>query len=408
MSQNLDAFKTAFSNTYQEVFQKVTVAMAIANTRLLSDLYYGKSIERVAFDISAAEVEDITQYTDMTSAPITDTSESLTVDQNKGIMFQLSEKELVQAGPLNPAEVIGAEVAKKVGIYVDADVLAETLNAAYTFDTGDLTTGASTGVPITLSNTTVPQMVMRLPAKLRKNNQALTNLTYVIDSYGIADTFQYLLGKNADFVNALFQNGYVNEQIAGAKVRVSENLTGEAVLSTATQVTADDTFTINGVTWTFKAVPSAAGEIDIGANIDATRVLIAAAINNTNGYAAEAGSATAYFELTAADRATITAARIVATDSPSADTTTIVGTGSGRLIVSETLTDATDAWTSNFIHAYFGREGAIDVVVQKDVKVDMREEPKQPTTNIISRVLYGIKTYTDGTKKFLDVLIDAS
>lgn len=405
MAANLDAFKTAFSNTYMEVFQKVPVAMKIANTRLLSDLYYGKAIERVSFDISAANVEDITQYVDMTSATITDSSETLTVDQNKGIMFQISEKEMVQAGPLNPGEVIGAELAKKVGLYLDADALYETVNAAYTFDTGDLTTGASNGTPITINSTTVPQMVMRLPAKLRKNNQTATNLAFVIDSYGIADMFQYLLGKNADFVNALFQNGYVNEQVAGAKVYVSENLTGEAVLSLATNVTAGDTITVAGVVFTARATPSLPGEFDIAGSADATRAIIANAIN---GSATGKDSATGYFEVSAADRITLSKTlRITATNNDTANTLTIVGKGSGRLTVSETLTDATDAWTSNFIHAYFGKEGAIDVVVQKDVKADMRPEPKQPTTNIISRVLYGIKTFQDGAKKFLDVKINS-
>jgi len=387
---------------YQEVFQKIPVAMKIANTRLLSDLYYGKAIERVAFDISAANVEDITQYTDMTSAVISDSAETLTVDQNKGIMFQISEKEMVQAGPLNPGEVIGAELAKKVGLYLDADALYETVNAAYTFDTGDLTTGSSTGNPITINSTTVPQMVMRLPAKLRKNNQTATNLAFVIDSYGIADMFQYLLGKNADFVNALFQNGYVNEQVAGAKVYVSENLTGQATLGLATQVTANDTVSVGGVTFTFVASPTNPGDVDIGVNVDGTRANLAAAINGG------AGAGTAYIEVSAANRIILSKTlRLTATNNDTTNVLTVVGKGSGRLTVAETLTDATDTWTSNFIHAYFGKEGAIDVVVQKDVKADMRQEPKQPTTNIISRVLYGIKTFTDGSKKFLDVKISS-
>jgi len=406
MAANLDAFKTAFSNTYEEIFQKVLTAMKIANTRLLSDLYYGKAIERVYIDISSANVEDITAYTDMTSQTVSDTSETLTVNQNKGIMFQISEKELVQAGPLNPGEFIGMQLARKVAIYVDADVLYETTSALYAFDTGDLTTGVSTGVPITLSSTTVPQMVMRMPAKLRaKNNQVLTagsNLAFVVDSYGIADMFQYLLGKNADFVNALFQNGYVNEQVAGAKVYVSENLTGEAVLGMATEPTANDTVTIGGVTFTFVASPTNPGDVDLGGAADTTRANLAAAINGG------AGAGTAYIEVSAANRIILSKTlRLTATNDNTANTLTIVGKGSGRLVVSETLTAGGDSWTSNFIHAYFGKEGAIDVVVQKDVKADMRPEPKQPTTNIISRILYGIKTFNDGKAKFLDVKISS-
>lgn len=407
MAANLDAFKTAFSNTYQEIFQKVLVAMKIANTRLLSDLYYGKSIERVYIDISAANVEDITQYVDMTSQAVSDTSETLTVDKNKGIMFQLSEKEIVQAGPLNPAEFIGSQLAQKVAIYVDADVLYETTNALYDFDNGDLTTGSSTGTPITLSSTTVPQMVMRLPAKLRaKTNQLVnagSNLAFVIDSYGIADTFQYLLGKNADFVNALFQNGYVNEQVAGAKVYVSENLTGEAVLSSAQTPTDGDTVVIGGVTFTFNTtLTTTAGSVLISGSADAARANLTALVN-TPGTTTTYGTA-----LSAADVITLTKTlRLTATNDNTANTMTIVGKGSGRLVLSGTLTNTNNTWSKNFIHAYFGKEGAIDVVVQKDVKADMRPEPKQPTTNIISRVLYGVKTFNDGKQKFLDVLINS-
>lgn len=399
MAANFDAFKTAFSNTYQEIFQKVPVAMKIANTRLLSDLYYGKAIERVYIDISAANVEDITAYSDMTSQAVTDTSETLTVDQNKGIMFQVSEKELVQAGPLNPGEFVGAELAKKVGLYLDADVLYETVNSAYDFDNGDLTTGSSDATPITLSSTTVPQMVMRMPAKLRKNNQTVTNLAFVVDSYGIADMFQYLLGKNADFVNALFQNGYINEQVAGAKVYVSENLTGEAVYTQATTTVDGETVTIGGVTLTWKTtLTPTAGEVLRGANITASLTNMASAINGS------AGAGTTYVALSAANRIILTnTLRLSATST--ASTVTIVGKGSGRLVLSES---STGSWTKNMLHCYFGKEGAIDVVVQKDVKADMRQEPKQPTTNIISRVLYGIKTFNDGTKKFLDVLLNVA
>lgn len=406
MTANLDAFKTAFSNTYQEIFQKVPVGMKIANTRLLSDLYYGKAIERVYVDISAANVEDITAYTDMTGQPVSDTAETLTVDQNKGIMFQLSERELVQAGPLNPGEFIGAELAKKVALYFDADVLYQTTQALYAFDNGDLTTTTSDGSSITLSSTTVPQMVMRMPAKLRnKNNQIINagaNLAFVVDSYGIADMFQYLLGKNADFVNALFQNGYVNEQVAGAKVYVSENLTGEAVLGMATEPTANDTVTIGGVTFTFVATPTNPGDVDLGGAADTTRANLAAAINGG------AGAGTAYIEVSAANRIILSKTlRLTATNDNTANTLTVVGKGSGRLSVAETFTAGGDSWTKNFIHCYFGKEGAIDAVMQKDVKADMRPEPKQPTTNIISRILYGVKTFNDGTKKFLDVKISA-
>lgn len=378
------------------------VAMRIANTRLLSNLSYGQSIDRVRYDISAVDVQDRTPRVDGTVDLISDERETLTVDQDKMTLFNLSQKEMVQAGPLNPGTVIGGQVAIKLATYVDADVLGEVRNAFADFDTGDLTTLVSNGTPITLNSTTVPQAVTRLPAKLRKNNQNLSNLALVVDSYGISDMFQYLLGKNADFVNALFQNGYVNEQVASAEVYVSENLTAEAVLGLATAPTANDTVVINGVTFTFVATPTVAGDIDIG-TADVSRANLAAAINGG------AGAGTAYIELSAANRRAITKTyRITATNNDTTNKMTIVGIGAGRLTLSETFTDATDAWDKNFIHAYFGKKGAIDVVVQKETKMEMLQEPKQPgSKNISSTVIYGFKTFYDGSQKFLDFLIAA-
>ena len=399
----LDSFARAFDNTYQEFFPKVLVAMRIANTRLLSNLSYGQSIDRVRYDISAVDVQDRTPRVDGTVDLISDERETLTVDQDKMTLFNLSQKEMVQAGPLNPGTVIGGQVAIKLATYVDADVLGETRNAFADFDTGDLTTLVSNGTPITLNSTTVPQAVTRLPAKLRKNNQNLSNLALVVDSYGISDMFQYLLGKNADFVNALFQNGYVNEQVASAEVYVSENLTAEAVLGLATEPTANDTVVINGVTFTFVASPAVAGDVDLGGSADVSRANLTAAIN------AGAGAGTAYIELSAANRRAITKTyRITATNNNTTNKMTIVGIGAGRLTLSETFTDATDAWDKNFIHAYFGKKGAIDVVVQKETKMEMLQEPKQPgSKNISSTVIYGFKTFYDGSQKFLDFLIAA-
>lgn len=401
---SLTDFAPQFDNAYQEIFQKTLVAKEIMNTRFESKLRFGESVERVAYDISGVIVRSVTRGAASTIDAITDSVELLEVNLEKEAAFHISDGEVTQAGPLNPGEVIGAKIGHLVAEDLDARCFAEVDNALYAFDNGDLTTLTSSGTAITLNSTTVPQMVSRMPAKLRyRNNQEVsTNMVLVVDSYAASDVSQYLLGKNIDLAGAVFKNGYTGD-ISNAQMYVSENLKSEAVLSLATNVTAADTITINGVSLTARAVPALAGEFDIGASADATRVLIAAAINNTNGYAAEAGSATAYFELSAANRAIWTAAGLVAVDSPGADTMTV--TGRGRLTVSETLTDGTDTWASNKLHCYFGKRGAIDLVIQDMKKVDMRVTADRRGTNVFSSYLAGIKTFADGAKKFLDVHI---
>jgi hypothetical protein len=89
-------------------------------------------------------------------------------------------------------------------------------------------------------------------------------------------------------------------------------------------------------------------------------------------------------------------------------TVKVVGTGSGRLSVSKTFaTGANGTITYNLIHCYFGKKGAIDYVLQDQKEVDMRETPDRRGTNVFTSYLGGIKTFTDGSKKFLDVWIAA-
>ena len=399
----LDNFKEVFSDSYQDIFQKVLVGLKVANTTLRSGLRYGESVTRIKYDIANVLVRSVTIGSDRTVDSITDSEELLAVDQKYGTTFAISVYEKVQAGPLSPATVLGAKVAHKLAEFIDADILGETVNAFSTFDTGDLTATTSSGVAITLSSTTVPQLVSRAPAKLRANNQTLTNLCFVVDSYAAASMTEYLLGKNIDLAGSTYANGYTGT-VSTAEVYVSENLTGTAVLSLATNVTADDTISVEGVTFTAKATPAVAGEFDVAGSADATRAIIANAIN---GSATGQDSATGYFEVSAANRAILTNARIVATNDDTANTLTIVGKGAGRLTVAETLTDATDAWTSNYISCYFGKKGAIDVVIQDQVDMEMRDEPKQRAINVLADALYGFKTFNDGAQQFLNVKIAA-
>lgn len=399
-------FKEQFSDRYQDTFHKALVGRLFANYRLEANLRQGDTVHRFAVDMSSVKVRTITPLTDRTIDAVANTDETLVIDQYKGTTFPISEWEDTLHGNPDLGMLYGKEAGILVAEYVDATILSKVTDATYDFDAGDLTTGTSTGTPVDTGTTTnIPLMITRAKAKLNQRNKVRGgNRVWIVDDYTLANISQNVIGRDTDMGDNFYKNGF-SGQILGADVLVSDNLTGEAVLSIATNVTAGDTITINGVVMTARAVPSVAGEFDIGADADATRVIIA---NMINGSATGKNSATGYYEFSASDRATLDALRITATDSPSANTITIVAIGSGRLVLSETFTDGTDTWTKNMVHCIYGQKGAVDVVMKKEIKMKMLQESKQDTMNILNDAIFGVKTFADGKKKMLDVLVNAN
>lgn len=396
----LNDFKVDYILRYQDILSKVMVGLKIASTRFESNLKFGDTVTRTILNLSAVRIRSFTNLTDQTIDPLTDSEETMTVNVQVGAVFPIARLEKIQAGPLNPAMTAGKEVAIKVANYLDSVILGEVVNAWASFDTGNLTTAAANGTPITLSSTTVPQMVAQSYAKLYSNNVGMTNLAWVLDPFSISQIAQFPIGKEMSTENTTFKNGFTGN-LFGAEVYTSNNLTGTAVLSIATTPTDGDTVTIGGVVFTFKTtLGSTAGNVAIGGSADAARLNLVELLNAPG--TTDAGQVA----LSAADQITITdVLGITAADDASANTATITGRGSSRLTVSETLTDATDAFTKNYVNAFYGMKGAIDVAVQDQPTVEMREESRQLTTNIFNNVVAAVKTFTDGSQKFLNVKI---
>jgi hypothetical protein len=237
-------------------------------------------------------------------------------------------------------------------------------------------------------------MVTRMSAKLRyaAQQEEQSNMALVVDSYAAADIEQYLLGKDIDIAGSVFKNGYAGV-VRNAQLYVSENLTGHYTLAVDV-ATADETFTIFGVTFTAKATPSAAGEFDVAGSADAQGQIMEDMLNGTG-----TPGATSYIALSDADRQTLQAAQVTASYDDTTDTLTV--RASGRIIIATTMSGA----TTNKLHAYFVKKGAIDLVVQDMSPVDMRPTADRRGTNVFSSYLAGIKTFADGAKKFLDVWI---
>lgn len=397
MAVQLTDYKVAFDNSYQEIMQKQLVAAKVMNMRLEPSLTYGGSVTRVALDISGVKVRTVVRNAASTIDAISDSAETLTINLEKEAVFELSDGEVTQTGPLNAMQFAGKEIARKLMLDLDGRCFAEIRNALWSFDNGDLTTGTSSGTAITLSATTVPQMVSRMSAKLKTKTHVdtSTNMVLVVDDYAASDIDQYLLSKNIDLAGVVFKNGYAGP-IKGAELYVSETLPCDIVITSTGVVSDGDTLTLNGVVLTMKtALTPTAGEVLIGAAATNTIQNIAAFVNDPTTTTAQGVALTSSTDIDAISG-------IVAT-ATSATVLTLKGTGTGRIVASESLTNF--VITSNTLLAYYGKKGAIDLVVQDSKEVDIRKCADRRASNIFSSYLAGVKTFADGAKKFLQVKI---
>lgn len=196
--------------------------------------------------------------------------------------------------------------------------------------------------------------------------------------------------------DSVSSNGVVSAW-KGWTVVSNNNLPYSASLSLGQDVTADDTVTIAGVTFKFVAsIGTAAGNVLAGANAAASRANLIAAINGASG------AGTTYVEPSSVNRHMLRKRGLVAVES----STSVNITGYGDIVVSETLTHASNVWSAQKQTAIFMVRGAIDLVLQL---MEMEKTDKEKGFADIYKGLIGVgtKMFTDGSLMSVQVPLKA-
>jgi hypothetical protein len=260
----------------------------------------------------------------------------------------------------------GMNAGKSIAQKIDGYVLSLPVTTAGVKSLGNNGVVGST-TPWTSSNTVIDDIINTSLTELHVENAEDAKKFMVVSPYEANDLRGFLQGTGNMVMDTVLREGIpsavtkVGTTFSGVDVFMSNNLRHVAVLSMATNPTAGDTITFAGVTYTFVAtLTGAAGEIHITGSVDATRANLAEAINGTTlpGDTDEAENTnTGYSALSDADQAKLSRLGVTAVDSAGADTLTI--TANGTFSVSETLTDATDAWGTVYKFLVFGDYGSI-------------------------------------------------
>ena len=385
MPNNLDAFSPEYrSARTQRLLKKKLIAREIASMEEQATLRDGDMVHRPYY--SDVVVNNYTKGVDVTVQDVVATDEYLVVNKSKEATVYIDEIDVKQ-NKYDAANKYIDRMTYALRKDIDGAFLKEVLNAEYSMDDGDM--GGTAGNPVTVSVANVFSLFTYTEAKMNANDIEDTKPWFFVITPEVKAAIQqtnlvnWFNQADAALRGTLKGMGYLGTW-GNFNIFVSNNVAHSNKV-TMSSVAASDTLTINWVTITFKAAPAAAGEC---------KPTLAALKGMLNGVMATAGD---YVEFSAADRAKLIAAGISAID----DGTDVTILSNG------TTTYAQSGVTlgGEVAHCWAGQYGCTDMVIQKDVAVQKNKEPKKTGYNYLCWTLYGIKTFTEGAKRCIDVLV---
>lgn len=391
---------------------KEPVYGVLADSRLESSLTKGQTIARsYASDVVVNDMGGDGSYS---TQAITDTQETLVIDKEKEASIYIKKLDELQAHlPLKKkySQKLGNALVNQI----DGDVLLATYQGAgTTLDDGDFAGTAGNGYTVTSSN--VPTLFTTAMQKLRLKNTVYNKrfkptagmklevpdgMPVAVVSPEILTAIElYLGGKDTLLGDQVSRNNYAG-YFHGFECFSSNALAWTGTLAMATNPTDGDTVVINGATFTFKATPATAGDIDIKASAALTMDELVLSVN------APGTTRTGDFIALSTSDANLLK-NITATDAGA--TATFVASGWGTVEVSETFTDGTDVWTvgKEQIHCLFALAKSISLVIQKYPSLEENPVSGKIGRDYIAWTAYGMKVFTDQAPQIVEAAILSS
>ena len=385
MANNLSAFSPEYwSARTQRLLKKKLIAREIASMEEQAILRDWDMVHRPYY--SDVVVNNYTKGTDVTVQDVSATDEYLVVNKSKEATVYIDEIDVKQ-NKYDAANKYIDRMTYALKKDIDGAFLQEALNAEYTMDDGDM--GGTPNTPITVSVANVFKLFTLTEAKMNANDIEDTKPWFFVITPDVKANIQQTNLVNgfqqadAALRGTLKGMGYLGTW-GNFNIFVSNNVAHSNLVSVSS-LAAADTLTVNGVTITFAAAPAAAGEC---------KPTKAALIGMINGEMATAGD---YVEFSDADRAKLLAVNAKAIDN----------SGDVEIITAGHVAYAQSGVTlgGEVAHCWAGQYGCSDMVIQKDVAVQKNKEPKKTGYNYLCWTLYGIKTFTEGAKRCIEVKV---
>lgn len=401
MANTLTAsLKEVWSRDYQDKVSKVNVYSNIANYRLEDQLTKGQQAHRPY--MSDVTVNTLGAEGNYTRQDITSTDEYLTVNVEQEATIYIKDIDHWQSH-YPTREFMAKECGKKLSNKIDGDVLGEYDQATYDVDDSDFGGTANAGITLTTSN--IAQIFSKAGRKLEVADNDTDEPRWAVISPQFYEVLlDKLEGRESALGDQVGTNGRVGKYMGFELIKSNALGASYSLAYDATTPTATNTVVINGVTFTFQTtIGSTAG------NVLAATDGVTSFTNLKNFINDPLTTSANQIALSAADAAKLKGITASITTGATG-TLTLKVEGKGSIAVSETLAPAADVWTSNLQiqHCLFGQGKPIDLVVQKAPKMFLKDRDGYIGQDVVNYIVYGLKTFADGTRRMVDVKINAS
>jgi len=375
--------------------------MAIANTTLRNLVAgEGDTVHRTI--VSYPSSSTYTPGTDITNVAVTGSKETLSIATWLASKVTIDDTEKKQS-----IIELGANISRKMmhdhNNRIEQAVTAEVTNALWTLDDGNV--GGTSGNNAIVNTNTIPQFFVAADTKLDATDAPREGRTAVIGGHFLSQLKLQQASRPTTFGDGVNTRGVVTN-LFGWDILYSNNLPYTATLTMATNPTDGDTVTIAGVTFTFKTtLGTTAGNIHICSDAAHSLTNLFNTLNAVDTSVASATDA-GYVVVSAENVFMLRDKRRVTATNPTS--TTMVISGYGDIVVSETLTAAADVWSAQRQDSLFCVRGCIDIIVQIPPKIEVVRDIDQFSDIVKSLLGFGKKTYADGAREMVRVKIDAS
>jgi len=401
-----DSFPTYHSKRMQVKRGKLTIYKDICSFEERATLVKGAAVKRPYR--SALVVKALGDDGAYIRQALTDTAETLTVNQEPSIAAYVTDSDAIQSN-YKTMNHYSDDAMKRIDEFVDGDVLGEYASASSIVANYEMGGGgsASDGIGFTLTTSNVMQVFGKANKKIDRKHVARKDRWAVISPEFFDILWQFIGGKESALGDKVGTNPNEIGVYGGFRLFVSEQTGWSARLEFATNPTANDTITINGAVFTWKAdTITTAGYIHICSTAALSLDQLVSAINTPGTSVTEATDA-GFYALSTANQNALSG--IVATDGTTY--MTLKGEGYGFIAVSEGLSAAADIWTTTkqLQHNLFGQGKPIDLVMQKVPKIQLKDRSDASYgytgQDFVVWGLYGLKTFAEGADALVDVQI---